>query len=259
MKKCLAILALLVALVRYDAIAQLPTDSLKAHYTFANSLNDDSGFENHITAGSGTFVADRFGNANNALQLDGLNDSLTFPITEFSPIVADFTIALWYKTNSPQVMSLFSSHESPGDTINNFEVELNSNNLFYLANIPSLWYQSYIRWNGSGNAGNFFGEGLPGVFTKGEWCMMVVQRQGETFRIYRNHILYGESLENFYGGTLGETLDLVMSAYPHRFKGAIDDLRFYNRALTQQEIDLLKGGGHPASNRLAYRQLPASN
>lgn len=218
---------------------QIPTDSLKGHYAFANNLMDVSGNENHIASGSGTFATDRFGNANNALLLDGVNDSLAFPIDEFSPIAGDFTIALWYKTNSPQIMSLFSSHQSPADTTNNFDVELNSNNLFYQEYIHSVWYQTYMRWNGSGNAGNSLAEGAPGLFTKGQWCMIVVQREADTLRVYRNHVLYVAGINDTYGGPLGDAVDLVLSAFPHRFKGAVDDLRFYNRSLSQQEIDLL--------------------
>ncbi|MFN0032670.1 MAG: LamG-like jellyroll fold domain-containing protein [Flavobacteriales bacterium] len=220
-------------------VAQLPTDSLRAHYSFSNNLLDVSGNENHITQGSGIFATDRFGNASSSLQLDGVADSLTFPIAEFSPIQNDFTISLWYKTNSPQVMSLFSSHEFPTDTTENFEVELNSNNLYYLENNPSIWYQTYTRWNGNGNAGNALVEGAPGVFTKGEWCMMAVQREADTLRVFRNHVLYAQSTDFFYGGVLGAALDLVMSAFPNRFKGTVDDIRFYNRALSQAEIDLL--------------------
>ncbi len=218
---------------------QIPTDSLKAHYGFENNLLDVSGNENHITSESGTFTADRFGNANSALQLNGLNDSLVFPIEEFAPISGDFTISLWYKTNSPEVMTLFSSHEMPGDTTNNFDVEVNSNNLYYQTYIPSVWYQTYVRWNGSGNAGNSIAEGAPGPFTKGEWCMMVVQREADTLRVFRNHVLYVAGINDTYGGPLGGAVDLVLSAFPHRFKGTVDDIRFYNRSLTQAEIDLL--------------------
>jgi hypothetical protein len=232
------ILTVIVLFTFQSLVAQLPADSLQAHYSFSNNLFDVSGNNNHITNGSGTFAVDRFGNENSALQLNGINDSLAFPIEEFSPISGDFTISVWYKTNSPQVMSLFSSHEFAGDTTDNFEVELNSNNLFYLEYNPSIWYQTYMRWNGTGNAGNSCAEGAPGPFTKGEWCMMVAQREADTLRIFRNHVLYVAGLDT-YGGQLGDAVDLVLSAYPHRFKGSIDDLRFYNRALSQQEIDLL--------------------
>ncbi|MFM7636693.1 MAG: T9SS type A sorting domain-containing protein, partial [Crocinitomicaceae bacterium] len=78
-----------------------------------------------------------------------------------------------------------------------------------------------------------------GAFTKGDWCHFVITREADTLRIYRNHNLYFNSIDNFYGGTLGDAVDLVFSASPHRFKGAIDDLRLYNKRLAQSEIDLL--------------------
>ena len=127
----------------FSANAQIPVDSLKGHYTFDGTLADYSGQGNHITAGSGTFANDRFGNVNGALQLDGISDSLSLPIAEFSPISGDFTISFWYKTNHPEVMNCFSSKQSPSDTSNNFEIQLSSHNSYYLQYYkPSLGLHS---------------------------------------------------------------------------------------------------------------------
>jgi hypothetical protein len=219
--------------------AQIPTDSLKGHYQFENNLNDVSGNGNHIVTGSGTFAENRFGNADGALYLDGVNDSLVLPIDEFAPIQGDFTISFWYKTNSPEIMNLFSSKQFPTDTTANFEVQISSHNSYYLEFNMQSFYSTFAYWNGSGITGNAIAEGTPGSFTKGAWCHFAITREADTLKIYRNHSLYYLSIDTFYGGTLGDAVDLIFSSSPHLFKGTIDDMRLYNRNLDQGEIDFL--------------------
>jgi hypothetical protein len=67
----------------------------------------------------------------------------------------------------------------------------------------------------------------------------VITREADTFKIYRNHQLYYLSIDSYFGNDLGDAVDLIFSASPYRFKGAVDDMRFYNRNLTQQDVDAL--------------------
>lgn len=244
MKKLFFIFGLTSSLV---VNAQNLTDSLKGHYKFDGTMTDLSGNGNDIVIGSGTFVTDRFATTNGALYLNGISDSLSLPISEFSPITGDFAISFWYKTNSPKVMNLFSSKQFASDTTNNFEVQLNSHNSFYLEYYKQASYQTYAYWNGTGVASNAVAEGSSGVFTKGEWCHFTIMRESDTMRIYRNRQLYALSLNDYDGSTLGDAIDLIFSASPYLFKGAIDDLRLYNRALNQSEIDLLWHENNPIS------------
>jgi hypothetical protein len=236
----------LLALIFLQQIkAQIPTNNLVGHYKFNSNLNDNSINNNDITTGSGTFVEDRFGNPNKALSLNGTTDSLVLPVTEFSPILGDFAISFWYKTNSPEIMNLFSSKEFPSDTTNNFEVQLNSHNSYYLEYYKQSFFQTYVYWNGTGTNLNDAAEGTPGSFTKGDWCHFVLSREADTFKIYRNHYSYTMSANNFYGSTLGDAVDFIFSASPYKFKGSIDDLRLYNRSLNQAEVDFLWFEKHP--------------
>ena len=225
--------------IAINITAQVPMDSLKGYYNFNGSLLDFSGNDNNITMGSGTFTADRFGEPNSAFSFNGINDSLVLPIAEFAPIEGDFTISFWYKTNSPNVMNLFSSKQTSSDTTDNFEIQLNSHSAYYLEYLKQSWYQTFVYWNGSGNNPNALGEGAPGYFTKGEWSHFLITRVADTFKIYRNHALYIFSVDNLFIGTLGDVTNMVFSSSPYKFKGIIDDLRLYNKAMIQQEVDLL--------------------
>ncbi len=219
--------------------AQSLSDSLLAHYTFSNNLLDGS--ENHydILSASGIFTTDRFNQSNAAFAFDGINDSLVLPIPEMAPVSGDFAISFWYKTNSAKIMNLFSSKQTPDDTTHNFEMQLNSHNQYYLEYYQQVWYQTFVYWNGSGVDSNALAEGVAGNFIKDEWCHFVITREADTFKIYRNHQLYFLSIDNYYGNDLGDAVDLIFSASPYRFKGAVDDIRCYNRNLTQQDVDAL--------------------
>jgi len=241
------ILLVLFIVLSFAVKAQIPTDSLKGYYSFNGTFSDDSGNDNDISIGSGTFANDRFDNPNGALFLNGTSDSLAFPISEFSPIAGDFAISFWYKTNSPKIINLFSSKQSASDTTNNFEVQLNSHNSYYLQYLMQSFYQTFVYWNGGGTSNNALAEGSPGAFTKGSWCHFVITRESDTLKIFRNHQLYTFSLDNYYGGELGDSVDLIFAAAPYPFKGSIDDLRLYSRSLNQSEIDLLWFENNPIS------------
>lgn len=236
MKNILFIFLLVTPLLVYT---QIPTDSLQAYYTFNNSVTDASGNANHIVAFSGSYTTNRFGQLNSAFYFDGIDDSLIIPVAEFAPIQGDFAISFWYKTNSNHVMNLFSSKQSSADTTNNFEIQLNSHNAYSLEFLQQVWYQTFVYWNGTGLTTNAIAEGAPGYFTKGEWCHFVITRHDDTLEIYRNHQLYALSINNYFGGNLGDVTNLIFSASPHHFKGSIDDLRLYNKALSNAEINQL--------------------
>ena len=236
MKKLLLFFSIGTSLI---SNAQIPTNNLVAHYKFDGDLTDFSGNGNDITTGSGTFINGRLGNPNGGLSMNGTTDSLVFPIAEFAPITGDFAISFWYKTNTPKVMNLFSSKQFASDTTNNFEVQVSSNDAFSLEFITQNYYTTYAYWNGTGVNQNALGEGTAGAFTKGEWCHFAITREADTLRIYRNHSLSYMGINNFFGGTLGDAVDLVFSANPYLFKGVIDDMRLYTRNLNQAEIDFL--------------------
>jgi len=219
--------------------AQIPTTNMVAHYTFNNTLNDAGTNNYHIINASGNYTTDRLGIPNNAFMLNGINDSLILPVNEFSPIMGDFTISLWYKTNSPNIMNLFSLKGSAIDSTNNFEIQLNSHNNFYIQNLPSVWYQTYMYWNGSAGDNNAVAEGSAGNFTKGEWCHFLVTRKDDTISVYREHQLYTNSINNFNNDVWGSIEHLILGAAPYKFKGAVDDIRLYNRALNANEIKAL--------------------
>lgn len=211
--------------------AQLPTLGLRAHYALDGSLLDASGNLNHGSAAGGTFTVDRFGNAGQALALDGVGDSLLLPIVGYTPLVADFSIAFWLKTSDMEGKNVLALEQFPGDTTDNFHFRLCA--IHPLMTILEVHYASYTNWNGSGAAGNCIGEGGSGRYNDGEWKHFVLRRSNDTLQLWHQGLPYAET---YYSGTMGDALPFIVGAGPERFHGVLDDLAFYDRALAPREI-----------------------
>ncbi len=211
--------------------AQIPSGGLFGYYTFNHSTADSSGSGNDATAAGGVYVSDRFGNAESALYMNGSTDSLIIPITELAPLTGDFTISYWMKSKSPERKNVFSLKQSPYDTTENFEVQLNSNSMLQV--VMELYYGSYTYWNGSGWTGNTLSEGAVGQYFNNRWHHFVLKRQNDTIQFWHNRDLLAES---YFAGTMGDALPFVVGASPHHLNAAIDEIAFYNRAVSEKEI-----------------------
>ncbi len=223
-----------------QAIAQIPTNGLIAFYPFNGTTLDSSGTGNHAQTGGCSFVTDRFGDAASALHLDGISDSLVLPIAGYTPLTGDFSFSFWVKTNSPEPSSLLSLTQFPGDTTDNYNFYLN----YYspLQTIEELHYGTVSYWNGSGWASNKMGDSGSFTYTDGEWKHMVVRRRNDTIQFWNRRYPLSEYV---FAGPIGDALPFVVGALPFRYKGAIDDIAFYNRAITDQEIHRLQHDRKP--------------
>jgi hypothetical protein len=81
-------------------------------------------------------------------------------------------------------------------------------------------------------------------FLKGKWVHVVALRNVQTKKImlYANGILQGETNDN--SGDISEAEDLFVGYSPEKqsfINGALDDIRFYNYALSKNEINELAG------------------
>ncbi len=215
--------------------AQIPQFGLMAYYTFDGNTIDSSGMGNNAVPGGCSFVEDRFGQPAAALSFNGTTDSLVMPVGGFAPITGDFTISFWAKTSSPEAMSLISLKDFPDDTTQNFEFQFNSTSSLQV--VLELYYSSFTYWNGSGWAGNNLSEGSSGRYYNGKWQHYMIRRVSDTMQVWHN--LYNTTPSNsdfYYSGPLGSSGAFVASALPHRFEGSMDDIAFYDHALSDSEM-----------------------
>lgn len=211
----------------------VPTD-LVAEYKLNGNAQDASQFKNDGFYGA-TSVTDRHGWANNASELDGTNLS-GISANNSVALNSDFaTISFWIKPN-----------EFPGSG----EVFLVSNGGWQerlKISLPSHGKPVFTTHSG-GVCCSDMDSGTP--LTLGTWTHVAVTHDGTKDIIYFNGVKVNEkSVSGALDKTkfpLGLGYDPIDNAA--FFNGALDEVQFYNRALSDTEIAALYAAQNQAPN-----------
>ena len=212
------------------------TDGLIGYYPFNGNANDESGNGNDLTVHGATLTYDRLGNENASFNFDGINDYLErFYDPDFTPGNDNWTVSAWVKADSSgRIVSWYRCGADPG--CNSTDSALyglsinNGNNAAWsvrddIANDITL--QSEIQINKwyliTGifeNDNDIITLYIDGSLNTTDYSIMTSLTDGgtnipfEIGRVYRTG--WGEPGEYFFG--------------------KIDDIRVYNRALSDDEI-----------------------
>ena len=188
-------------------------EGLVAFYPFNGNANDESGNGNNGTVSGAILAEDRFGNANNAYSFDGanlINTGIMLPNI--------FSLSLWYNaaTNQKENAGLVSTY-----SFNRF-------------------YGFYYSLSGNASAGwiRYDNNGLNATESAANrWVNLVIISDGSNIEVY----LDSELKLKFTGATShSDKLILGDSRFNGRyFTGRIDDVRIYDHALTNEEIQTL--------------------
>jgi len=178
----------------------------------------------HMTQGSATtFVADRFGNANAALNLNG---GWTHVPSGFYFDTPAFTISTWIY---PQTIGSWAR-------LVDFGNGANSNNVVFAigasGNIPAF----QICKTSPCSLTLISSQAL----TLNQWQFLAVTYDGSNANIYINSLLTAKLTYNYTMPKLNKTSNLIgksnMGGNDGYSLSHIDDLRFYNKSLTQNEL-----------------------
>lgn len=196
---------------------------LIAYYPFNGNANDLSGNGNNGNY-TGTLINDRLGNSNSAISLNGINNMITLPSNNLYNSDT-LTINFWTYANS------YNIHQRVQFGIINgamrFSLGWNSSTISYSTmNCSGGW--------GIGNSTSGTGVSI------GQWHMLTYVIEGSTTKVYLNgnfiqSIITGNlncfnsNMNLYFGGDIGGGL---IEYYDGRF----DDIRTYNRALTQSDV-----------------------
>ncbi|MEN8220951.1 MAG: LamG domain-containing protein [Pseudomonadota bacterium] len=217
-------------------------DGLVAYYPFNGNANDESGNGNHGTVHGATLTSDRFGKANNAYAFNGVDDYLEISDSDsFDNIRHALTISLFVyasrynfpgetwqgliaKGNNPRPYSLYTRNDNKLHFSSSPNTPTNGGYDISEETIPlSKWTHVVVVFSIRDNIGytQFFVDG----FTNGE-------------KFYRE---VSEITTDDYNVLIGRT-------YENRrfFQGVLDDLRIYNRAISESEVQQLYLGCQPS-------------
>jgi hypothetical protein len=213
--------------------AQVPTNGLVAYYPFDGDANDASGNKNNLVNHGATLCADRFGVANQAYFFDGtsyLGSSIP-PLTQ----VDNWTVSAWIQPASLAQMTAYAvcvGYDS-GSAGDGFGVGL----------------------SGQGSDGTGFGTSnqlygmFPGVgfihadyqFTStNQWELAVLERSSGTLMFYLDGIFVTNDAPTLITPGTPTSFEVGSGGSSARFfKGAIDEVRIYDRVLSMAEVQQL--------------------
>jgi hypothetical protein len=229
MKKKITIVILL-AIIGLSSFAQVKLDSgLVAYYPFNGNANDASGNCHNGTASNVVFDS-LYGIKGEGIYANGINSIINFS-EKILPQSGDLSISVWTKTNTTVVCGEYITENNYGQL--GFGIE------FYGGNSNGLKYQpnNGLPATSSQVIGNI-------ATNDNQWHnITAVWSSGVVLQIYVDGVLDNQkfSSEINQGGLVNTYfLDWVDNNNTHlRYKGCMDELRIYNRALTQVEIDSL--------------------
>ena len=169
-----------------------------------------------------------------ALELDGIDDYVLHQLSEAQNF-DNFTVAIWAKADwlgQGQYMSPFSSH-TPNSS--GFQIDVDGTN-------PGVY-----RTNTAGDPGPSFG---PVTL---EWTHLALVVEGTALQYYYNGTLANSHTYSTDQLLFNEFLVGTSRNNTNYFDGAVDDLRVYTKALTDQEVQLVMRG----DPLLAWNPSPA--
>ncbi|MDX2197125.1 MAG: LamG-like jellyroll fold domain-containing protein [Cytophagales bacterium] len=208
------------------------TTGLVAYYPFNGNANDASGNGNNGVVNGATLATDRLGNANGAYYFDGETNFIETNIG--SGFTDKITLSSWFKTSGQFI------GRDPG-IIANRSSTFNETGF----NITNNGQTIFLIDDASANSTNIVS---PFFYNDGKWHQITGVYDGTQMKLYLDNILVGtQSLSSNI--SMSSTFrighdDEPSATYPTRrfFEGLIDDIRIYNRALSDAEVAALYNG-----------------
>ena len=214
------------------ALNELPSSlqsNLVAWYPFCGNSNDMSGNGNNSASNSASLTSDRFGNSNSAYSFN--NSSIVINNTFYDNSWANYSISLWFLTNnisqSSQTLVNTIPHDGESLSFNHENVSLNSR--------VSHWKTATVgvhAWSTFGGQGNPFNN--TNIFNN-NWYMVTVTKSGDTYDYYINGVFDKTTdVSEEQSGIAGMRFGSIGGG--ESLNGKLDDIGFWNKTLTPQEI-----------------------
>lgn len=212
-------------------------NGLVAYYPFNNNANDESG-NNHNGSliGDPKYIDNRFGQENSAIYFDGAGDYVQVEDHVDLECGNVHSLTAWIKPETRNYNNaVISKYMSDTPSEDGYIVMLSKNHDIRMwvkdgneggGEIP--WYSNF----------SFYGQWSFLCFTISEDTLRGYINGKEFSKAYYNHSEFTGNSRNFIiGGSYSGEFQAV--SYYSFFKGAIDDVRVYNRTLSDAEIHQL--------------------
>ncbi|WP_069469927.1 LamG domain-containing protein [Candidatus Marithrix sp. Canyon 246] len=203
------------------------SDGLVAYYPFDGNANDESGNGNHGTVHGATLIRDRNGNAENGYSFNGKKDYIHLSSLD-SIGFKNGTVTLWFK--------LATGFHTGNKAINLFSKD----NQAHEQNVIEAYFD-----RNTGKIKLDYGDFGQSIFSDSDswdyqWYHFAFKWGNIGLKMYVNGIKQTDTLD-IVSPVNADTITHIGThqAVTNFFKGDIDDIRIYNRALSDSEIQQL--------------------
>lgn len=207
-----------------------------AEYNFNNTLANVTGGNAFTQNTFLSYVADRNGNANSALNINNVGTTATIPDLPYG--LSPRTVSVWIRMNA-----------------------VNSNynfiyNYGYSAGYNGAFFSSATLYHFATNENHSYTTST----LSNEWIHFAFSYDGSQSKIYKNGVLVGTSSVNF--NTINNAnlfrLGLTENGGSGYFNGAIDDLKIFGSALSDTDIASLFTNNTLSSENFNLQNLQAT-
>ncbi|MFZ1306655.1 MAG: LamG domain-containing protein [Ferruginibacter sp.] len=212
---------------------------LRAYYPFSGNAKDESGNNNHPVFNNARLTADRFGKPKSAYHFNGQNAYIKILNSPSLNSKQNLSICVWVKPQG------FYSGQCHGNSIlMKGDADYLTGNYFFRFEdgvyLKGTHCDSYTAVDASHQNFNALGVYSSMPYIKANrWYSLIVTYDGKTAKLYIDCRLVasrpqkGATFSNIYDLYLGKSNSI---AFPYWFKGDMDEVRIYDRALNLQEI-----------------------
>ena len=199
-----------------------PTTDLIAYYPLDGNADDASDLEHHAQINGAISTSDRFGQANSAYLLDGINDYIE---AEIDISETSYTLSLWFNTLDPDVGIYSATTGVLGSEGSDRHLYLSTGRLQ-----ARIFNSSEILATSRS-------------YADGQWHHLVHVFGGETGgqRLYVDGDLRAIGTKAFSDFDRQSGINIGHASFAERrfFNGSLDDVRIYSRTLDEREIGKL--------------------
>jgi hypothetical protein len=203
---------------------------LVGYYAFNANADDLSGHGNNGTVSGATLTLDRFVHPDNAYAFDGIDDYIDIGADSSLKMTDALSISVWVRplTFNRIYQNITSDHSTNETVVGAGKIlRFNKNELQFIV-------------------GGVFGNGTA-VYARHVFCNTALKKwhhivgtyDGDRVKLFVNGKMVDDRAYNKPIIINSNHLLIGASGYGEYFKGRLDDIRFYNRALNETEIKIL--------------------
>ena len=221
---------------------------LVACYPFDGNANDESGFgDSGSVAGSAALTWNRFGHAESAYLFDGESQYITTTGSYLPRNAEPRSVSLWVRADELPTQPTISIPLAWGANADN-----QAFGIIMGPEIPAKWGVQF--WGGGQDT-------MSDVNVEQKWHHLAAVYDGNNVELYVdgvNRLTSNKSTSTGAGGlSIGAGVERFVSSSSPGFKGAIDDIRIYNRALSTSDVrNLYYEEAFPAAQRTFIASNP---